>query len=1011
MIYDKCVKYLIYLDILGFDELAKEIEKNENIKSDVVRDKIFKNPINEEIKQLKEGGKIFGVSEGRDDWILVIDNFNNIFESISRILRIMMPVGKYAYNVSRDYGNISFEVAVGVYEFDEWATLDGKKVICNDRVIEFLKTYIIPIYSNTYKKENSFEIGGGDLSEEHLKREFLKKRISLTKYLIEEEIKDERWKVIDKLNKYIIEKDRSSFKVSKILTESFVICTNHFFEELKNNSDEKYFVENEFAYTDKKTKKDKKYYLLKKENVIKEGKIPDFLNKIGQQSKSDFSGALIDRIFVPPEEYDEIKKSLKNNRIVFITGTAGYGKTYLAIRLLWEKYDDEGYIPGWISGKEKDERKDVRKRLTDIEAELKPKHIIYFEDPFGKVEYEKRDDLEENIRGIIDSVKNKRDCFAIITSRKDVFEKFKKESFSAAKEIEAIEKELNIIKPSYSDEKRKKILEKWAEEKGCKWLLNDNIKNIVFDSIKDKSRLPTPLAIYNFVVATKNETNENTIRQKIDEYSKELTEVFAKEIIKLPKDRMLFLSFILVSENFEKEFIKQEYEKLKEENFEDFEKILKEEYRVIPTIWGVGEKEILKFSHPSYSQAIPYVLEDVGCRKIFCNVLKELAEKDSAVRDVARAVAKNFDKLPEDVRNLLFKLAEKDSVAGDVAQVIAYNFDKLPEDVRNLLFKLAEKDSAVRGVAWAIIDNFDKLPEDVRNLLFELAKKDSAAGDVAWAIVYNFDKLPEDVRNLLFELAKKDSAVRGVAWAIAYNFDKLPEDVRNLLFELAEKDSAAGDVAQAIAYNFDKLPEDVRNLLFELAEKDSAAGGVAQAIVNNFDKLPEDVRNKLLFKLAEKDSAAGGVAWAIAYNFDKLPEDVRNLLFKLAEKDSAAGGVAWAIAYNFDKLSEDVRNLLFELAEKDSAAGGVAWAIAYNFDKLSEDVRNLLFELAEKDSAAGGVAWAVAKNFEKLPDDVRNLLFTDKVQKGLIKVIEKLSNSKFEWERQKTEKFKKFLKK
>ncbi|PKP60423.1 MAG: hypothetical protein CVT88_03145 [Candidatus Altiarchaeales archaeon HGW-Altiarchaeales-1] len=697
-------KFLIYADILGFEELAKEIEINENIPSLKVRDEILKEPVKTELERLKKEGKIYGYEKGSDNWILVLKEFDFIFEVVSRVLKIEMPVGKHAAKLTKDYENIPLEIAIGCYGFDKWAELEGDKISCNDKVIKFLKTYIIPIYSNTYKKENSFEIGKWDFSKEHLKKEFLNKGISLTECLIEEEIKDERWKVIDKLNKYIIEKDRSSFKVYKILTESFVICTNHFFEELKNNSNEKYFVENEFTYTNKKTKKDEKYYLLKKENVIKEGKIPDFLNKIGQQSKSDFSGALIDRIFVPPDEYDEIKKSLKDKGIVFITGTAGYGKTYLAIRLLWEKYDDEGYIPGWISGKEKDERKDVRKRLTDIEAELKPKHIIYFEDPFGKVEYEKRDDLEENIRGIIDSVKNKRDCFAIITSRKDVFEKFKKESFSAAKEIEAIEKELNIIKPSYSDEKRKKILEKWAEEKGCKWLSNEKLKEIIFNSINDESKLPSPLAIYNFVVATKNETNKNTIRQKIDEYSKELPEVFAKEIIELSKsgrkDRMRFLSFIFVSENFEKKFVKQEYEKLKEENFEDFEKILKEEYRVKEE--ELFKKRVLNFSHPSYSQAIPYVLEDVVCRKIFCNVLKELAEKD----------------FPDDVRNLLFELAKKDSAARYVAQAIVNNFEKLPDDVRNLLFELAKKDSAAWDVAWAVANNFEKLPDDVRNLLF-----------------------------------------------------------------------------------------------------------------------------------------------------------------------------------------------------------------------------------------------------------------------------------------------------
>ncbi|PKP58145.1 MAG: hypothetical protein CVT89_03320, partial [Candidatus Altiarchaeales archaeon HGW-Altiarchaeales-2] len=398
---------------------------------------------------------------------------------------------------------------------------------------------------------------------------------------------------------------------------------------------------------------------------------------------------------------------------------------------------------------------EVAKELIDIEKHLKPKHIIYFEDPFGKTKtvYERRDVLRERIKAIINSVKNTKDCYVIITSRKDVFGEFKKESLTV-EEIENFEKELNIIKPSYAVKKRQKILEEWANEKGCKWFKDEKLRSIVFNALADEKKLPTPLNIHDFVQSTIQINDETELKREIDKYSQEGERAFADEIKGLyesgRKDRVLFLSFIFVSEDFEKEFVKQEYEKLKKENFEDFEKILKEEYRVKEEEEEFfGKRRVLKFSHPSYSQAIPYVLEDVVCRKIFCNVLKELAKKDSAAWYVARAVANNFEKLPDDVRNLLFELAEKDSAARDVARAIVDNFDKLPEDVRNLLFELAKKDSAVRDVAQAVANNFNKLPDDVRNkLLFELAKKDSAAWYVAQAVAENFDKLPEDVRNL-----------------------------------------------------------------------------------------------------------------------------------------------------------------------------------------------------------------------------------------------------------------------
>lgn len=690
MVENKSVKYLVYVDILGFEKLPEEIEKRENLSPRIVRSEILIEPTKQEIKNLKEGGKIFGVSEGRDDWILVLNDIDNIFEVVSRLLRIEISVGEYANKVSKDYGNIPLEIALGVYEFDKWAKLDGNEVVCNDEVIEFLKTYIIPEYHKTYKKENKEPI-----------------------------------------------------------TESFVICTDSFFDELKKENAEKYFCEREFTYEDK-FKEKKTFYLLDKEKIIAEGKIPDFLNKIGQ-SKSDYSGALINRIFVPPDEYGKIKERLKNDRIVFITGSPGYGKTYTAIKLLWKKYN-EGYTPKWISGKEKEERVDAREKLANIDAELKPKHIIYFEDPFGKTMYERRDDLKERINYIINSVKNKKYVFVIITSRKDVFEEFGKECYSV-EQIKNFEEELNVIKPSYGVEKRKKILEEWANEKGCKWLKDEKLKDIVFKSLEKETTLPTPLSIYDFVIATINVNSGRELKQKIENYSRGAGKSFADEIKGLyasgRKDRILFLSFVFVSENFEVNFVKQEYERLKEKDFEDFEKILSEEYRVKES---EGQ---LRFSHPSYSEALSYVLEDAGCRRIFCNVLKELAEKDYAAEYVVWAVADNFEKLPEEVRNLLFKLAEKDfpkrNVACDVAWAVADNFKKLPEEVRNkLLIKLAEKDSAAGGVAWTVAENFEKLPEEVRNLLFKLAGEDYAAEYVARAIANNFEKLPENIQNLLF---------------------------------------------------------------------------------------------------------------------------------------------------------------------------------------------------------------------------------------------------------------------
>ena len=542
-------------------------------------------------------------------------------------------------------------------------------------------------------------------------------------------------------------------------------------------------------------------------------------------------------VYVPPLEYEDLKRTLKEKRIVFITGTREYGKTYTAVRLMWEYYN-RGYEPGWIKGGERAERVEVRKKLENISAELKHGHIIYFEDPFGRRKYESREGLEREIGTIIDSVKQVEDVYVIITSRGEVFKEFEKEKLSA-KELKEFEEKLNIKKPSYDYEKRRKILLNWAEEENCKWLGNKRLKELVLESMKDEKILPTPLSIKNFAVATFDIEKEDDLNEKIEEKSKETAKAFAKEIKNMCDDKILFLSFPSISDYFEVEFVRERYQELvKELKLEDawvFDRVLnwfKDDKISISGGYGEGGygeggyggvPKRIRFSHSSYSEALPYLLVEDGYitrinREIFSKLLLKLSEKDEAARDVIWVVARNFDNLPDAVRNLLFKFSEKNAAAGGVAGAVARNFDKLPEDVRNkLLLKLSEKDEAARDVARAIAGSYYGVPKDVRILLFKLSEKDRTAWDVARAVANNLNNLPEDVRNkLLLKLSEKDEAAIVVAWAVAENYYNFPEDVRILLFKLSEKDETAKDVARAIARNFDKLPEDVRNLLDRL---------------------------------------------------------------------------------------------------------------------------------------------------------------------------------------------------
>jgi len=836
-------KYFIYLDILGFERLAKDIAEKKGIESRKVRED-FLNVIKERVEATERKGGIIGKNYGRkDDWLLVTDSLDKISKNILEIL---------SHNTMyEDYERIPLEIAVGTAEFDKWAKFEGEKLIIEETTIEFLTTYIVNHYRKWYKDHHNGQ------------------RVKST----------------------------------------FIIFTESVYQELEP-LDRK--ICREIKY--KQNEKHIKFFLADVNRVQQRGRVFEFLEKIGHGGSKWYDR--IDYVYVPPLEYEDIKRTLEEKRIVFITGTQEYGKTYTAVRLMWEYYN-RGYKPRWIRGGEKDERTKVREKLENIRADLKSGYIIYFEDPFGKTQYEGREDLEREIGTIIDTAKQVEDAYVLITSREEVFKEFEKEKLSA-KELKEFENKLNIRKPSYNYKKRKKILLRWAEEENCNWFGNEELRNLVFNSIKDEKILPTPLSIKSFVIVTTNIKKEDELKEKIKQKSEETEKAFAKEIKNMTDDKILFLSFLFISSSFNVGFVRVTYQELvgelNLENAWEFDRVLN---------WFKDDKvkiviKRLEFSHPSYSKSLRHLLVKDGYiteinEKIFSKLLFKLSEENEAVRYVARAVAANFDELPEDVRNkLLLKLSKRYKAAGPVARAVAKNFDKLPEDVRNLLFKLSTNPWTAGPVARAVVKNFDKLPEDVRNLLFKLSTNPWTAGPVARAVTENFDKLPEDVRNkLLLKLSEKDKAAGPVARAVAGNFDKLPEDVRNkLLLDVFEKSKGAWAIAKSVAENFNKLPEDVRNLLFKLSENDEAAGPVAWALGENFDRLPGDVRNKLLLKLSEKDKAARPVARVVTENFNKLPEDVRNLLFKLSEKDRAPRPVAKYVAANFDKLPEDVRNLL-----------------------------------------------------------------------------------------------------
>jgi hypothetical protein len=210
------------------------------------------------------------------------------------------------------YEIIPLEIALGTAEYDRWAKLDGSDLVCEEGTIKALKENITEHYRKWHRREHS----------------------------------------------------------GKPPVDTFVVLTESTYAELEP-LDKKICQEVLLQSDDERKKKVVRFFRADLEKVIQRGRVLTFLEEIEHPGDKHYDR--IGEVYVPLLEYEEIRKVLKKYRIVFITGAPEYGKTFTAIRLMWEYYQ-KGYRPKWVRGIEKRERIDVRRRLGNISAELLPMH-------------------------------------------------------------------------------------------------------------------------------------------------------------------------------------------------------------------------------------------------------------------------------------------------------------------------------------------------------------------------------------------------------------------------------------------------------------------------------------------------------------------------------------------------------------------------------------------------------------------------------------------------------------
>ena len=139
---------------------------------------------------------------------------------------------------------------------------------------------------------------------------------------------------------------------------------------------------------------------------------PIFLARLGLNPSSVSGVALLDKVFVPPKQYERALEIIESTHVLFLFGDPHMGKTFSALHLLWQYFRDEFREPYWW--------RSLTTTITntlDFNLFLEEGAVIYIEDPFGRTApLDDTNTIFRILRRLIEEAKA-RDVRVVITSR------------------------------------------------------------------------------------------------------------------------------------------------------------------------------------------------------------------------------------------------------------------------------------------------------------------------------------------------------------------------------------------------------------------------------------------------------------------------------------------------------------------------------------------------------------------------------------------------------------------
>lgn len=377
----------------------------------------------------------------------------------------------------------------------------------------------------------------------------------------------------------------------------------------------------------------------------------EFVRKIAH---NDERYTKIDSLFVPPREYETLLNKIEESKLLFIVGDPGIGKTYTAVKIL-KHYFQLDYAPIWYAGLEKSERIGQRQILENF----KPTHkqIIYFEDPFGRTSFEKRESIQRIFGPLLDYLQDV-DALVVITSRREIFEQFTKEVVTSV-DLNHFSEDMNVVKPSYSPSALCAILKKLAIN--SKWYKIDECKKAVLVKV-ESGHLSTPLAIRDFVFSAENVSDKETLFDRLERRGIEEKCLFSEDIQASNIKTKLALSLIFFFGSQSLTTLSEWYNQIiafldPKQDFKGTAPFIHEiRYQLGYRLEQFGDKAtVFRFIHPSYEEAF---VETAGHDPVTYDTVSSVVKYVSRakIRTSTSGLINKYTKYPSLIIKLLYEI-------------------------------------------------------------------------------------------------------------------------------------------------------------------------------------------------------------------------------------------------------------------------------------------------------------------------------------------------------------------